>query len=267
MKRLFLVLLALSIAVSCTGINAIALQESAASFDIVPINHYLPPASHEPLMINITTPAAVDSGTLIIAFYTDDKITTIKTMDASVSTKLDTIALELSNSKEDGLPATPDKIRLFTWDKGRLKPLAKASDNMLTPDVVSAANRLIEINILDYLLGINKTNIINLLEGEFDDVKDDKVILLLDAMRKCANDAYSKKETQLLTSEYGRRMYRDEIETVINNLKSDEAQLEHLKDVYGNRASRFGSGKGKMVGNTIKRLLNYLKIDMENFLE
>ncbi len=267
MKKIFSILLACFLVLLAPGIGTYAMGNSISTFKAGTINHHHDPSRHTPLEFTVTVPNAISGGSLVAVFYTEEQITAVKTFDISESASIGKITFETTMESGDGLPPTPDKIRFFTWNSSNLKPLAYSTDNVLTAEVVSSANKNMVLYILDYLLGYNKkTNVISFMEGQFDDTKHDKVLLLLETMKKCAEDAYSKKDTQLLTSEYGRRAYYDEINEVITLLKQDTAQMEELKNVYSN-LNGMPDGRGADSYKVINRLLDFLRIDKDELLK
>jgi len=267
MKKICSVLLACFLAFFAPCIGAYAMGDSISAFKAGTINHYYEPSRHTPLTFTVTVPTAISDGNLVAVFYTEEQITSVKTFDISASASIGKIIFETTMESGDGLPLTPDKIRFFTWNSSNLKPLAYSTDNVLTAEVVSSANSQIVSYILDYLLGYsNKKNVISFMEGQFDETSHDKVLLLLGTMKKCAEDAYSKKDTQLLTSEYGRRTYYDEINEVLTLLKQDTAQMEELKNVYSN-LSGMSDPRGKTSYQVINRLLDFLRIDKDELLK
>lgn len=267
MKKILSMLLISVLTLSSFFVSAKAMGNSISSFKVSTIDHYLDPSRQTPPEFTVTVPSAVSGGTLVAVFYTEEQITSIKTFDISTSATIEKITFETTKTSDDGLPRTPDKIRFFTLNGSNMKPLAYSTDNALTSEVVSEANKLIVSYILDYLLGIGvKKNIISFMEGQFDDTRHDKVLLLLETMAKCAEDAYNKKDTQLLTGEYGRRAYYDEIYEVITLLKQDSAQMEELKSVYSN-LSGMSDSRGKLSYQVINRLLDFLWIDKDELLK
>ncbi len=255
----------------CMPNSALALDDGIAKVSIGVINHFKQPSastdfnhSDKPLEITITVPQIYQNSTVMMAFYTDGIMTKIMPVTITASNKKGTVTFDMSNETDDGLPPTPDSIKLFTWGTGGLKPLTK-SHELLTQQTISSANTRIVTYILEYILGINsKRSVTNYIRDNINfETEHDKIDALLDKMDECATVAYAVKDTQLLTSEYARRMFYDDVMEAFNTLESDEVQKNEFIRIYSN----LNNGYETTVQDVFKRLSYLLCINVEAFIK
>ncbi len=223
--------------------EASALQDGGASFTIDAIRHDR--NSSEPITFSVTVPNTYEGGILLAGFYTDGVLTKTIPLDVSSKTSFTGLQFQATYKDGDGLPLTPDRIRLYTWDKNSLKPLTLA-DDVLTEDVITEANDYTVRYILVHLLGENnKPNIVEKMRNsveehpEYNDseTRFAKVISLLNAMENCARVAYNNRTTMLLTSEATKRLLDKEftsLESLIDDVRNSPELSGELQRVYSN---------------------------------
>ena len=272
MKKVLCALIAGTLSFSSAFcVNASTPQSSNASFTIEPIRHDL--KSSEPIVFSVTVPNTYEDGILFASFYTDGVLTKTIPLDVSSQTSFTKLGFQATYEDGDGYPLTPDRIRIYTWNKNNLKPIT-LSDDVLTEDVITQANSTTVKNILNHLLGENnKPYIIDIMRKNVlgnpytpdtqvsPDVRFAKVIELLDAMETCARIAYNNKSTMLLTSESTKRLLSEEfdslqtlIETVKNN-KDLKNELVRVRDALTNNQKE-----------VINRLSHFFDIDLASFV-
>lgn len=272
-KKLLSLLLAGVLAFGSVGcVSAKDLEECEATISIDVLKHYMEPkasdgGNHPPLTMTLTIPEEHLNNALV-GFYTEGQLTQLSKLEAA-SQKF---TLTLTKEDGDGLLKTPDEIKVFVWNKGKLIPLTK-STGLLEPDktgcnaAIESANYAMIKNLLKGFVdtGDNFITVTEffLLNNYF--TSNDTVILrLLEIMENCAIEADKYKNTHLLTSEFGRRIFHDELSEVYELVQneSNKAQIDKFADVYLN-LNNDGAGKYK---DYIDRLFNFLKIDIDEFL-
>lgn len=248
--------------------TALALDNGMSSASIGVIEHYMRPNgsgdnfnhSDRPLDITIAVPELVD-GDVMAAFYTDGIMTKLMDVDIDEKTLTGNIKFDMtSDGGKDGLPPTPDSIRLYTWDKGNLKPITK-SHEILTDEVVAEANREIKETVLDGILGTeHDTGVTAHIRNNWNFTIADhgKIDALLDQMDSCASAAYEKSSSQLLTSEYAIRTFYDDVIDAFNELDTDEAQKQEFMDIYNALSSKHSK--------VFQRLAHLLCINLDEFI-
>lgn len=270
MKKIISLILCMAMCLCCMPNSALALDDGMSKVSVGVIKHYLQPSistdfnhSDRPLEITVTVPEMYENSTVMVAFYTDGVMTKMMPVTISSSTKKGTVKLDMSNEVGDGLPATPDSIKLFTWSTGGLKPITK-SHELLTSQTISSANARIVSEVLEYILGKgSKRSITQYVRDNINfETEHDKIDALLDKMDECAASAYEVKDSQLLTSEYARRTFYDDVSEAFNELEADKVQKNEFIRVYNN----LNSGYEPTVKNVFKRLSYLLCINVENFI-
>lgn len=271
MKKLLCAFLAGTLTLSSAFCaEASALQSGGASFTIEAIEHY--ESSSNPIIFSVTVPNTYEGGILLAGFYTDGVLTKTVPLDVSSQTSFTELEFQATYEDGDGLPLTPDRIRLFTWGKNSLKPLTLA-DDVLTEEVITGANDYTVRYILARLLGENNmTSIIDLMRDDVEDgdyingvspsVKFAKVIDLLDEMESCARIAYNNRSTMLLTSESTKRLLNEEftsLQSLIEEVKSTPELNEELQRVYSSLTATRKT--------VIERLCNFFDIDIKAFIK
>lgn len=269
MKKQICILLCVLILIAALPVCAQALDNGVSSASIDAINHHQPTTiygdhSDKPLKINITVPKLYSDGTVMAAFYTDGVMKKLVPVNISSTTKKATISFDITTGKDDELPPTPDSIKLFTWEQGRIKPLAK-SHEILTKDVITAANARIVSNILDYILGTSsKKSITKYVRDNINfETEHDKIDALLDKMDECARLADEKKDKYLLTSEYAIRLFYDDVVAAFESIKNDTVQRDEFLRVYTN----LNQGYEGTVKKVFDRLSYLLCLDIEGFIK
>jgi len=246
-----------------------ALDSGVTSASVDEIKHHQPTTidgdhSDKPLKINITVPKVYQGATVMAAFYTDGILTGLKEVSISPSTKEATVTFDLKQpNSEEGSP-TPDSIKIFTWEQGKIKPLAN-SHEVLTTQVISAANAKIVSNILDYIIGTaNKKSITAYVRNNINfEAQHDKILALMDKMDECARIANQQKETHLLTSEYAIRIFYDDVVAAFESIKDDPVQSDEFLRMYTN----LNSGYESTVKKVFDRLAYLLCLDIEGFIK
>ena len=271
MKKIVSLVLCMVLFLCCMPNSALALDDGIAKVSIGVINHFKQPSastdfnhSDRPLEITVTVPEIHKNSTVMVAFYTDGIMTKMMPVTITASTKKGTVTFDMSNETDDGLPPTPDSIKLFTWSAGGLKPITK-SHELLTSQNITSANTRIVTYVLDYILGVNsKRSVTQYVRDNINfETEHDKIDTLLDKMDECATVAYAVKDTQLLTSEYARRMFYDDVMEAFNTLESDEVQKNEFIRIYSN----LNNGYETTVKDVFERLSYLLCINVEAFIK
>lgn len=224
MKKILSIFICILIAMAGIEVNASDLNELGASFSITPIanNSYM-----GKLKIKITLPSATQNSTLMMVFYKDGKAEKITKFNALASTSF-------SNSFNTYNNFTPDEIKLFLWETGRLVPLSM-SQNALTGEVISSANSEV-LDLLDMV--DNTTNHIRqfLVPAYFSE--DVKIASFLENIDTCASRVIEEGlgEKHLLTYEYFMETFKAELES-IKPLMNDQAVKERLFVIYDSYVS------------------------------
>lgn len=243
MKKIVSLLLAGAIVLSSAFcVSAGELPECTATFAIDMIKHHENPRA--PLNFTFTLPDNYDDGTVLAAFYADNKLTRLENLNTLPE---NTITYEVTFDEDDGLALTPDEIKLFTWQNGSIKPLAKTGNILEDTAIVEYANHNTTSLILNPLLGINtsKTGAIEALEVylykritmEESEEIDSLALSLVEEMGKCAKIAEENKSTLLLTSESTKRLLGDNYNNLVNLCKEimdNPSPKELLKDAWAN---------------------------------
>lgn len=270
MKKVVSLILCMAFLICCIPQGTFALDDGMSSVSIGVIKHFQPPStstdfnhSDRPLEITVTVPKTYTNSTVMAAFYTDGVMTKILPVTINSSTKKGTVKFDMSNETGDGLPPTPESIKLFTWTKGGLKPLAK-SHELLTGPTIATANARIISYVLEYIVGTaSKRSVTQYVRDNINfETKHDKIDALLDRMDECAAVAYADKDTRLLTSEYARRNFYDDVSAAFNELEADPVQKNEFIRVYNS----LNSGYETTVKDVFKRLSYLLCINVENFV-
>lgn len=271
MKKIVSLVLCMVLFLCCIPNNSLALSDGVSNVSIGVIKHYQQPSastdfnhSDRPLEITITVPQIYQNSTVMMAFYTDGVMTKMMPVTISSSTKKGTVKFDMSNETGDGLPPTPDSIKLFTWGTGGLKPITK-SHELLTEEVISSANTRIVKYVLEYILGSStQRSLTQYIRDNINfEAEHDKIDALLDKMDECAAVAYAVKDTQLLTSEYARRMFFDDVIEAFNTLESDEVQKNEFIRMYSNLTHNTNETRAK---DMFDRLSYLLCINVEDFI-
>ncbi len=243
MKNLICLCLALVLSLSCVA-NAQDMQSADAVFTISSIRHDRSP--DQPLVFSVTLPKTYEDGILFVNMYTNGAFTKTILLDASSGTSFRNLQVPLTYKDGDGHILTPDRIKLFVWNKNNLKPLCIQQD-VLTDTVIENANSTTVDNILVYLLGKNgKPNAITRLRtavigkeyapGETPPREKYLDILnLLDSMETCANIAYNNRSSVLLTCESTKRLLDEEFDTLegyVDIIKNKKEQKDELLRIY-----------------------------------
>lgn len=266
MKKIISLFVCCSLLICPLSCFASNLDSGVSTASVGEIKHFQKPNNQEtfdhsdrPLEITVTVPKTYNGGAVMAAFYTDGVLTGVIPVQISATTLKGTVEFNMTSYDDDGLPPTPDVIKIFTWDKGSLKPLT-LSHNVLTESVVSTANTRISKYVLASILGkegmSSATNYIRN-NVNFEIENHDKIDALLDKMDECAAIAYEQRNTHLLTSEYARRLFYDDIVESFNLLESDTTQKNEFIRVYRNLPSTYK--------NVFKRLSYLLRIDISGF--
>lgn len=241
MKKIISLFLASAIVLSSAFcVSAGELGKCTATLIVNPIEHNINPRN--PLNITVTVPEAYDNGTVFAAFYARGKLTMLEALDAtSGNTKQITYAVTFD--EDDGLALTPDEIKLFTWQNGSIKPLAKTGNILEDSTIVEAANENTIKYILNYILKYKTRS------GAVDDLEDyiydhiteeeaenSVALTLIDKIRACAEIVNSNKSTMLLTSESTKRLLGTHFDTLVNLCKEikDNTELASQKDLLHN---------------------------------
>jgi len=217
MNKVISALLLISLAFASFGASASELESLNANFSISPIlNNY---ATNE-MTVNISLPSTVNGGTLLMAFYTDSATTKIIKYD---TTDTNTFSSTVEFKK------TPDEIKLFLWEAGRILPL-RLSQNALDKSVITEANK----DVVSLLSGVDDTAnhireyFLDTVNSDIDKEVDD----ILSALEVCAStalkDEYSK--THLLTSEYAKREFGKEAEKIYSEMSN--GALDRLWGIF-----------------------------------
>ncbi len=246
-----------------------SLESGVSSASVGEIKHFQQPNdletfdhSDRPLEISVTVPKTYADATVMAAFYTEGVLTKVIPVQISDTSPKGIVKFHMTSYADDELPPTPDEIKIFTWDTGSLKPLT-LSHNVLTESVVSAANARISLYVLACILGEqSQSSATDYIRDNvnFEIENHDKIDALLNKMDECAAIAYEQRNTHLLTSEYARRLFYDDIVESFNLLESDTAQKNEFIRIFKNLPS--GTTGPKTV---FKRLSYLLRIDISGF--
>lgn len=224
MKKILSVFICILIAMAGIEANAADLNELGAAFSITPIakNSYI-----GKLKIKITLPSATQNSTLMMVFYKNGKAEKITKFNASAATSF-------SNSFNTYNNFTPDEIKLFLWESGRLVPLSM-SQSALTDEVILSANSEV-LDLLDMV--DNTTNHIRqfLVPANFSE--DVKIASFLADIDTCASRVIEEGlgEKHLLTYEYFMEAFKTELES-IKPLMNDKAVKDRLFVIYDSYVS------------------------------
>jgi len=243
MKKIISLLLASAIVLSSAFcVSAGELGECTATLIVNPIEHNINPRN--PLNITVTVPEDYDNGTVFAAFYGSGKLTKLEALDAtSGNTKQITYAVTFD--EDDGLALTPDEIKLFTWQNGSIKPLAKTGNILEDSTIVEAANENTIKDILNYILeyeapsGTKRSGAVDDLEEYiYDHITEEEAensvaLTLIKEIRACAEIVNSNKSTMLLTSESTKRLLGTHFDTLVSLCKEikDNTELASQKDL------------------------------------
>ncbi len=273
-KKLLSLLLAGVLAFGSVGcVSAEELGECEATISIDILQHYKQPTdrnggNHPPLTMTVTIPEEYLDNALI-GFYTEGQLTRLSKLEAASQE----FTLTLTKEDGDGLLKTPDEIKIFVWNKGKLIPLTK-SKGLLEPDetgcnlaIQNANYEMIRYFLKPFVDNGNSLTVTEFLSENYLSKEEDKDLViksLLNIMEKCANQAYSYKDTHLLTSEFGRRMFYDELLEVYELLQDEEnkAQKDKLIDIW---TSLINDG-AKDKKDSLKLLFNFLRVDVDKFI-
>lgn len=280
-KKLLSLLLAGVLAFGSVGcVSAEELEECEATISIDVIKHYLEPkasdgGNHLPLTMTVTIPEKYLSDNTLIGFYTEGQLTQLSKLE----TASQKFSLTLTKEDGDGLLKTPDEIKVFVWDiwelneerKPKLIPLTK-SINLLEPAetgynaaIESANSRMVRYLLKGFVdTGDDFTTVTEFLDNNYFTDNDTVILRLLEIMENCAIEADKYKNTHLLTSEFGRRMFHAELSEVYELVQdeSNKAQIDKFANVYLN-LNNDGAGEYK---DYIDRLFYFLRIDINEFL-
>ena len=255
MKKNILLLLAFLIVF--TGVMPVYALESGLSFSIEPI---CPDQKDKFLGINVELDDTYSNSTMLVAFYMNGSLTKLTPYDVS-SKKEFTFDSTLDRVRPVGekqapiekqetciktyvvkngthIDQTPDKIKIFTWDKTTLEPKTLC-DDVLTPDVIKAANADV-VESLSIIPEATK-HIRNKCLVSPEDVEDgsaetwDKQLFaIMDHLDACAKQATEDAETHLMTSLYAQSQYYDDLSQVrklTNNLTPQEQEtMDYILD-------------------------------------
>ncbi len=250
MKKIILLLLAFLIVF--TGVMPVyALESGLISFSIEPI---CPDQKDKFLGINVELDDTYSNSTMLVAFYMNGSLTKLTPYDVSSKkeftfdptltrdkkktpnlfqqeTLVNTYDTVTTSSGKYFADQTPDKIKIFTWDKTTLKPKTLC-DDVLTPDVIKAANADV-VESLSIIPEATK-HIRNKCLVRPEDVEDgsaetwdENLFAIMDHLDACAKQATEDAETHLMTSLYAQSQYYDDLSQVrklANNLTAQEQE-------------------------------------------
>ena len=197
-------------------------------FEVEKIEHYDDPTL--PLNITVTIPQTFEGGTVLVTFYNNNSVSKVIPLDATAKTE--SIPFPVRYKDGDGLPLTPDRVRLFLWNKGSLKPLAYSKD-VLTSSVIETANYYTYNYILKYFVNRGNTKgIPDLMLASLDEPsKYPNVYSALQSLKECAQIANNNKLTTLLTNESTKRLLGEKLDSLVSDLEiidNDKEQENEL---------------------------------------
>lgn len=149
-----------------------------------------------------------------VCLYSDGALDDIIFFDTTSSTDF---------SRELDCVKTPDSIKVFLWENN-LKPIC-SSYNVLTKANLEAANEQIVSLIKTGLEEINK-------QGWYDKGRE-----IINIINECAKDAISQKSEHLLTSEYARSHYSEQLskaKACYDEMAATNAETHQLTDFQTN---------------------------------
>lgn len=203
MKKLVTLFLSLALISGLTFAQGANLVSPVSSFEIEPIKH----SSHaSKLIFNFSVPEAIPGSCFIIGFYTDGALTQISSYDISSTTTFKDITITYE--------ITPDEIKVFTWSKNNIIPRS-LSEDMLTESIISAANANVYSKLLEQLPVSTKY-----IRQKVIEATDYDLHKILNDIDKCVADAKQYQSTHLLTSEFAKRKYRQELEVMIETFEN-----------------------------------------------
>ncbi len=247
MKKIILLLLVFSI-VFAGVMPTYALESGVKSFDITPI---CANQKDRYLGINIELDKTYNNATMFVAFYMDGKLTNLTPFDVSAKKEFifdSTLPRDKNKpnyifKQETAIKAytvqngafkdqTPDKIRIFTWDKTSLAPQTLC-DNVLTQDVIDNANAQVvkSLSIVPEATQHIRKNFLDTqedVEDGFATEWDEHLFSIMDYIDKCAIGALEDSKEHLLTSLFAQTRYETELSN-IRALYSKTTQAEKKK--------------------------------------
>ena len=247
MKKKLFALILIFVFVYTGTISAYALENEVASFKISPIKAN---QKDKFIGVDIEVNSKYINSTMFVAFYMDNRLTKLTPFDVS-TTKSFTFNPKLSRVKKDGetlspiekqataisvgtesnntiINQTPDKIKVFIWDKTNLKPKT-ICDNVLTPEMIQDANAEVvkSLKIVPLATAFIRENHLTWEEdylAGIADKWDTHLFPIMDYIDLCAKGALTDAETHLLTSPFAQNRYRDNLSQIRNLLNEAPAE-------------------------------------------
>jgi len=219
MKRILSFVLTLLMLFS-QACSVCALESGVSSFSITAVE---PNQKNRYIYVNITAPATREDSTLLMGFFKDGTLTGLTPFDISTekefkNQKINIAPLVTDENGKYYLDQTPDEIKIFTWNKSSLAPKTLC-DNVLTPEVISAANHDVveSLKIVPEATNSIRNNHLTWEEDYLDgaaDSWDDHLFPIMDYIDNCAIKAIEDAGTHLLTSPYAQKQYEDELSKI-----------------------------------------------------
>ena len=221
MKKLFVFLMAM-VMMFVNYAPSLALESGVSEFSITPIREN---QKDRYIKINVTAPATQPNSNMLVAFYVDGKLTSLTPLDISSSNtysnkQISTSALEKDPNGNYYKDLTPDKIKIFTWDKTNLEPKTLC-DNVLTKEVIDKANaEVVEMLKLvpEATQFIRETHLVHeedYLDGIVESW-DTHLFPIMDYIDLCAECALEDTKEHLVTSLFAQTRYKNELNNIRN---------------------------------------------------
>ena len=221
MKKLFVFLMAMVMMfVNCAP--SLALESGVSEFSITPIRAN---QKDKYIKINVTAPSIQANSKMLVAFYIDGKLTSLTPIDISSNTKFSDKQISTGVLVKDPngnyyKDLTPEKIKIFTWDKTTLEPKTLC-DSVLTKEVIDKANaevvEMLKI-VPEATQFIRETHLVHeedYLDGIVESW-DTHLFPIMDYIDLCAESALEDTKEHLVTSLFAQTRYKNELNNIRN---------------------------------------------------
>lgn len=209
MKKILISVL-MSIAVVCGTANAQCITDSTVTIYVDGSGNWKLNASYD-----VTNDSGCDA-TLFVVSYFNNEIINIDTYEVNESKVINDV---LVCKTADGTAVTPEAVKVYMWQNGKIKPLS-VSEAVLTEDKLEAANKTFTDNLKDFQVAFN----------HLDWTEADESIVRI--LNRCMNDVMTLNKQYLLTPEFVQRHYFDEIsetKRLHDELTKEEQSALHSK--------------------------------------